>query len=61
MPAVGEPVSKTHLLKLIFIIGEIAVKKFCRKISYRERSLLRAPGGPDIFFSRPAALNGSHN
>jgi uncharacterized phage-associated protein len=28
MRAVGEPVSKTHLLKLIFIIEEIAVKKY---------------------------------
>src|ERR1700722_1940112 len=28
MRAVGEPVSKTHLLKLVFIIEEIAVKKY---------------------------------
>jgi uncharacterized phage-associated protein len=28
MQAVGEPVSKTHLLKLVFIIEEIAVKKY---------------------------------
>lgn len=28
MQAVGEPVSKTHLLKLIFIIEEIAVKRY---------------------------------
>ncbi len=28
MRAVGEPVTKTHLLKLVFIIEEIAVKKY---------------------------------
>ena len=28
MRAAGEPVSKTHLLKLVFIIEEIAVKKY---------------------------------
>ena len=28
MQEVGEPVSKTHLLKLVFIIEEIAVKKY---------------------------------
>jgi uncharacterized phage-associated protein len=28
LQAVGEPVSKTHLLKLIFIVEEIAIKKF---------------------------------
>jgi len=28
MGAAGEPVSKTHLLKLVFIIEEIAVKKY---------------------------------